>query len=312
VEGKVHEHIARAMYYFSVHLLFASIVGCAAWVLTSLRGASATTKYWIWAVTVFNFVVPVGAIIDKLWAPHLGWAAPLAAIGGPVWDMTQGRTGLALALTWITGAFTMLVRLISRVRRERREVHVPADRHDVTSSFVADGIPVTFDSRHPVPAVGGVLYPRILLPIGIDRLLNRQELNAVLLHEVAHAKRRDNLIRLLYEVSLCALWFHPLIWLAGMRMALYRELSCDESVIQRAQGQALIRALAKLAVPEETTFLQATASSYLNHRLTRLAGSGQPAHRTASLLLTSLFAAVIVGGVVGTVAHTACCFVIRH
>jgi hypothetical protein len=66
VEGKVREHIARAMYYFSVHPLFASIVGCAAWVLTSVRGASATTKYWIWAATVFNLVVPVGAGIDKL------------------------------------------------------------------------------------------------------------------------------------------------------------------------------------------------------------------------------------------------------
>jgi beta-lactamase regulating signal transducer with metallopeptidase domain len=281
-------------------------------VLTSVGGASATTKYWIWVVTVFNFVVPVGAWIDKLWAPHLEWAAPLGAIGGPVWDMTQGWTALVLAVTWITGALTMLVRLISHLRRERREVRVPAERHDVTSSFVADGIPVSFDSRHPAPAVGGVLYPRILLPTGIDRLLNRQELNAVLLHEVAHAKRRDNLIRLLYEVSLCALWFHPLIWLAGMRMALYRELSCDESVIQRAQGQALIRALAKLAVPEETMFLQATASSHLSHRLARLAGSAQPAHRAASLLLTSLFAAVIVGGVFGTVAHTACCFVIKH
>ena len=308
----MHEHIARAMYYFSVHLLYASIVGCAAWVLTSFRRASATTKYWLWIVTVFNFVVPVGAGIDKLWAPHLAWAAPLGAIGGPVWDMTQGRAAVVLAVTWMTGALTMLVRLISHLRRERREVQVPADRHDVTSSFVADGIPVSFDSRHPAPAVGGVLYPRILLPTGIDRLLNRQELNAVLLHEVAHAKRRDNLIRLVYEVSLCALWFHPLIWLAGMRMALYRELSCDESVIQRAQGQALVRALAKLAVPEETMFLQATASSYLSHRLARLDGSAQPAHRAASLLLTSLFAAVIVGGVFGTVAHTACCFVLKH
>ena len=37
VEGNVHEHIARAMYYFSVHLLYASIVGSAAWVLTSIR-----------------------------------------------------------------------------------------------------------------------------------------------------------------------------------------------------------------------------------------------------------------------------------
>jgi beta-lactamase regulating signal transducer with metallopeptidase domain len=312
VEVNVHDHIARAMYYFSVHLLFASMVGSAAWVLTSIPGASATTKYWIWVVTACNFVVPVGAVVDKLWAPHLAWAAPLGVIGGPVWDMTQGRTAVVLAVIWITGALTMLVRLISRLRRDRREVQVPTNRHDVASSFVADGIPVSFDSKHPAPAVGGVLYPRILLPIGIHRLLNRQELDAVLLHEMAHAKRRDNLIRLLYEVWLCALWFHPLIWLAGMRMALYRELSCDESVIQRAQGQALVRALAKLAVPEETMSLRAAASSHLSHRLARLAGSAKPAHRAASLLLTSLFAAVIVGGVFGTVAHTACCFVLKH
>jgi hypothetical protein len=47
VEANVHEHIARAMYYFGVHLLYASIVAWAAWVLTSIRGASATTKYWL-------------------------------------------------------------------------------------------------------------------------------------------------------------------------------------------------------------------------------------------------------------------------
>lgn len=307
----MHEHIARTMYYFSVHLLYASIVGCAAWVLTSVRGASATTKYWIGVVTAFNFVVPVGAVIDKVWAPHLAWATPLGAIGDPVWGMTQGRTAVVLAVIWITGALTMLLRLISRLRRER-SVQLPAQRYDVTSCFVADGIPVSFDSRHPAPAVGGVLHPRILLPTGIDRLLNRQELNAVLLHEAAHAKRRDNLIRLLYEVSLCGLWFHPLVWLAGMRMALYRELSCDESVIRRAHGQALVRALAKLALPEETMFLRATASSHLSHRLARLAEPAPAPHRPVSILLTSLFAAVIASGVFGTVAHTACCFVLKH
>lgn len=308
----MHEHVARMMYYFSVQLLYASMVGCAAWALTSIRGASATTKYWIWVVTAFNFFVPAGAIIDKFWAPHLRWATPVGAIGGPVWDMTQGRAAVALATIWMTGALAMLVRLTLRLCREHREGRLPARHHDAISGFVTDGIPVSFDSRHPVPAVGGVLYPRILLPAGIDRLLNRQELNAVLLHELAHAKRRDNLIRLFYEVSLCALWFHPLIWLAGMRMALYRELSCDESVIRRAHGQALVQALAKLAVPEETMFLQATALSHVSYRLARLAKPAQATQRAASLLLTSLFAAVIVVGLFGTVAHTACCFVLKH
>jgi beta-lactamase regulating signal transducer with metallopeptidase domain len=111
---------------------------------------------------------------------------------------------------------------------------------------------------------------------------------------------------------LSALWFHPLIWLAGMRMALYRELSCDESVIQSAHGEALVSALAKLAVPEPAPFLQATASSHLSHRLARLAGPTPSTHRVASLLLTSLFAVVIAAGVFGTIAHTACCFLLKR
>lgn len=310
----MHEHIARAMYYFSIHLLFASIVATAAWVLTSILRASATTKYWIWAVTAFNFVVPSGALIDKLWARHLTWATPLGAIGGPVWDMTEGRTAVVLSVIWIAGTFVMLSRLVSRIRRECREAQAPAGLGGpgATSNFLVDGIPVSFGEEHPCPAVRGVLYPRILLPVGIDRLLNQREFDAVLIHEVAHARRRDNLIRLFYELSSCALWFHPLIWLAGARIALYRELSCDESVIRRARGQELVSALAKLAVPEQVGVLQATASSHLSYRLALLAGPAKTTSRAASLLLTSLFAIAIAGGIFQTIAHTACCFVLKR
>jgi len=310
----VHEHIARAMYYFSVHLLYASTVGLAAWVLTTIPGASATTKYWIWVVTAFNFVLPAGAFIDKLWALHLTWATPLGAIGGPIWDVTEGRRAVVPGMIWIAGALFMLMRLASRLRSERRETQAPARRSDrgIASRLETDGIPVSFGERHQFPAVRGVLYPRIVLPTGLDRLLNQREFDAVLLHELAHARRHDNLIRLLYEVSLCALWFHPLVWLAGARMALYRELSCDESVIRRAHGQALVSALAKLAVPDQALFLQATASSHLSYRLARLAGSAQTTNRAPSLLLTSLFAAVMAASIYGTIAHTACCFLLKR
>jgi beta-lactamase regulating signal transducer with metallopeptidase domain len=148
-----------------------------------------------------------------------------------------------------------------------------------------------------------------LLPAGIDHLLSRHELNAVLMHELTHARRRDNLIRLVHEVSLCLLWFHPLVWFVGSRLALYRELSCDDSVIQNHRGKDLISALAKLAAPTHAFTLQAGASSFLRRRLARLAGRPQRQYRLASAALCLTFAAALFGGVLETVAHTACCFV---
>lgn len=307
----MHEHIARTMYYFSIHLIYASAVGVAAWLLTSIRGGSATTKYWIWVATAFNFVVPIGAGIDKLWAPHLTWAAPLGIIGGPVWDITQGWSAVGLAAVWMIGAVAMSVRLIVQIRQARKIEMSAVHGRGMTSNFLADGIPISF-AKYPAPTVNGVFRPHILLPTGIDRLLDEREFRAVLLHEVVHARRHDNLIRLFYELSLCALWFHPLIWLAGARMALYRELSCDESVIRDAHGEALVSALAKLAVPEKPIFLQATVSSHLSYRLTRLQQAAIRQPRGATLMISSLFAAIIFAGILETVAHTACCFILKR
>ena len=310
----MHEHVARTMYYFGIHMLYASIVACAALTLTSIRGGSATTKYWIWVVTTLNFMVPTGALIDRLWAPHLTWAVPLGIIGDAAWNLTQGRTAAVLALVWVLGATALVMRLVLRIRAGRREDQSFMDLQERSGveSFLADGVPVNFDDRYSTPAVQGVLRPRISLPNGLDRLLSQQELDAVLMHELAHARRRDNLISLLYEVAACVLWFHPLVWLAGARMSLYRELSCDESVIENAHGRALVSALAKLAAPEKGLFLQTAASSHLSYRLDRLVGPPQQANRAASMLLSILFVALLSAGIFETVAHTACCFVLKR
>jgi beta-lactamase regulating signal transducer with metallopeptidase domain len=253
-------------------------------------------------------------VIDKLWAPHLSWARPLAAIGGPIWDLTEGRMAVVLAVIWIAGVLLMLMRLMFRLHKDHRDTQALASRGEpvIRSGFVAHGIPVSFDGKYPSPAVRGILSPQILLPLGVDRLLDQREFQAVLIHELAHARRRDNLIRLFYEISLCALWFHPLIWLAGARLALYRELSCDECVIQKAHGRALVSALAKLAVPEQEGFLQATATSHVSYRLALLTGLAEPANRMANFILISLFAAFAGAGIFQTIAHTACCFTLRH
>ena len=307
------EHITRAMYYFQVHLLYASMVAVAAWILTSFRHGSATTKYWIWVGTALNFILPIGAILDKLWSSHLSWARPLSFVGDAAAGVTQNRFAPLLFALWLVGAGLMSTRLWLRLRAERRLPRpASSDRlHHARPKFLAYGFPVQFTDSRQAPAVGGVLRPHISLPQGIDQLLTDDELNAVLMHELTHARRRDNLIRLIYEFTLCALWFHPLVWVTGSRLALYRELSCDEPVIRSAHGKELLSALSKLANPEHAFLLQASASSFLSYRLARLSGPLQPTRSRTSFLLSVAFAAVLLGGVLETVAHTACCFVAK-
>jgi beta-lactamase regulating signal transducer with metallopeptidase domain len=298
------EHIVQAFYYAAIHLTFASIVCLAALALTSGSRGSATTKYWIWAAASVNFFLPLGAILDRLLATHLSWARPIGIIGGPMNDMLQNAAAAALlAVVWLLGATLMLVRLCRRILAER------GSTREERPGFLAHGVPVQFAANGQGPEMAGVLRPRISLPDGIDRFLSEPEINAVLIHELTHARRRDNLTRLIYEAGLCVLWFHPLVWLAGSRLALYRELSCDERVIQSGHGGDLVSALTKLANPERTLLQQTTASSFLSHRLARLAAAQpQPMCRARSTLMTAVFAAVFLAGVFETVAHTACCF----
>jgi len=311
----MHEQITRTMYYFGVHLLFASLVCLAAWVLTSVPRGRATTKYWIWVATALNFISPLGALVDEFGQPHLSWARPLPLIGSPAATLTEGSLAVVLFAIWFGGAALMFTRLCLRLRADHRNAGGAHSRVALNpkAGLMIQGVPVRFSEKQETPAVDGLLRPSISLPSGIDRLLNREELDAVLVHELRHAKRRDNLIRLIFEMGRCVLWFHPLIWVAGTRLALYRELSCDESVIQSARGEDLISALAKLAGPEKGgVLLQATASSLVRHRISHLAADQEPASATAGGLLAAAFCVVLLAGIFETVAHTACCFMGGH
>jgi BlaR1 peptidase M56 len=246
-----------------IHLIYASIVWLAAFLLTSLRG-SATVKYWIWVVTSLNFMLPLVLIPARSWPATVSWFTPRQEFNG------ISITAPLIAL-WAAGAMVMLVRLSIRIRNK--------------------GGPAT-------PAVVGLVRTRISLPDNIDCVLTQEELEAVLSHERRHAKRHDNLIRLFYELALCLFWFHPLMWIAGSRLALYRELSCDEAV---SDGDGLLSALEKLASPENEPLLHATASSFVADRLAYLIAPHR-ASRIANALVAAIFAAVLVAAIVAPIA----------
>ena len=306
----MHEYLARPFYYLGVHFYYASLVWCAAWILTLMIRGSATAKYWVWVATLLNFSLPLGAVLDKSLARYLLWARPLGVIGDAGLRIAENAT--LVGTIWFLGAMLMAARLYLRIRAEHRDTQSGQRTVHSVRSFFVEGIPVRFAPSWDSPVVDGVLRPEICLPEGIDRLLTKSELNAVVLHELTHARRRDNLIWLIHEIGLCLLWFHPLAWATGSRLALYRELSCDEAVIQSGHGEKLVSALAKLAHPAQPFLLQATVTSFMGHRLARLAAV-QPQRTSclASALLTATFGAVLAAGVFATVSHTACCWVAR-
>jgi hypothetical protein len=283
------EEAARVSQSIEVHLFFASIVWLAASLLTAMPRGSATTKYWIWVVTSLNFLLPLSAVPARLWPSTVAWFPPgrvIAAVTNRVPGAPATIALIVLLVLWSLGCVVMMVRLCLRIRDGRRDVQAAAGKRG--------------------PAVDGLLRPRISLPDGIDRLLTRDELHAVFIHERRHARRRDNLIRLIHEVSLCILWFHPLVWSIGSRLALYRELSCDEAVAHRGLGKDLVSALAKLVTPHDTLLLQSRASSFLTHRLARLNDDPLPrSFAVANTMLALAFVAVLLAAVIGPVAQSA-------
>jgi len=306
----VHEHVGPAVYYIEVHLLYASIVCLAAWVLTSVWSGSAAWKYWIWVATLLNFILPFGGFVDRFGASPVSWATQLPGLDEVGMGISRhlAAGGMLLAV-WLCGAVFMAARLIARVRSDRGNTVTAAG---LTPSFLAQGVPVRLSLTGQEPSVAGVLRPYISLPLGVDRLLSKKELDAVLLHEITHAKRRDNLIGLLYEIALCGLWFHPLVWLTGFRLAMFRELSCDDSVIERARGAYLVTAIAKLAAPGKPSSLRAGAATFFGQRLTRLtAARPQRTSRAADSLLVVVFGAIFLACVIETIAHTGSCFKIH-
>lgn len=95
-----------------------------------------------------------------------------------------------------------------------------------------------------VPMVIGHMKPLILIPIGMLTALPPAEVEAILIHEMAHIYRRDYLVNLLQSLMEIIFFFNPaILWLSDL-IRRERENCCDDIAIAETDDKlSYIRAL---------------------------------------------------------------------
>ncbi len=82
-----------------------------------------------------------------------------------------------------------------------------------------------------VPMVLGHFRPFILVPVGLLAGLPAEQVEAILLHELAHIRRCDYIVNLLQRSVEGLFFFHPAIWWISHVIRAERENCCDDVVV---------------------------------------------------------------------------------
>lgn len=177
--------------------------------------------------------LPLGYITDAL-----GVVLPSVAVpeGRPIdLELRSFFGSMAIAL-WAIGALVIVgqyaVQVLRRSHLSSRSTQVVDHRRHVLASLCAArsfrrDVLLKECSGLAIPITWGYLHPVVLLPT--DSIgWTRETLGNVLRHELAHAARGDEVLRLLATAACAVWWFHPWVWQAAHRMRLEQERSCDD------------------------------------------------------------------------------------
>ncbi len=161
------------------------------------------------------------------------------AVAAPALAWSFNLVQIAL-LIWAAGFLFVLARLAFgtlRMRRITRAAECLTDYHWSAMTSRLRGqldlpahISLYASDEVALPVTWGVLRPVIVLPADANDWSGEWR-RIVLLHELAHIKRRDCLTQMLANVACALYWCNPLVWVAAWQMRKLREQACDDEVL---------------------------------------------------------------------------------
>ncbi|MGQ0647535.1 MAG: M56 family metallopeptidase [Gemmatimonadaceae bacterium] len=161
--------------------------------------------------------------------PARSGAQPPAAPALSGWQLALRVWAVAAAglCAWLIFGFLSVRRIVRRGRvLEGRDWSGPL--YEIADRLGMDEAPRLIRSDDvKMPFACGLVAPTIVLPADSDSWIAERR-SAVLMHELAHIKRRDLLGHTLGRLACAIYWFHPLVWTAARRLRIESERACDD------------------------------------------------------------------------------------
>jgi beta-lactamase regulating signal transducer with metallopeptidase domain len=215
--------------------------------------------------------------------PRSSSAAMEEAVEHPLIRIRSGKILAAIEILWALLSMMMLARLAGGYRELRRlkSGATPAPDHwdlRLRRLCATNGIRrqtrLLISSHVAGPMSLGFLDPAILIPRAFLDTLSDSELEHIVLHELAHLRRRDDWTNLAQRLIEAVLPIQPAVYWLGHRMSLEREMACDDWVIA-ATGTAKPYAASLTKVAELSQFgpagiLAASAAGNRSHLFRRV------------------------------------------
>ncbi|HEV7860066.1 MAG TPA: M56 family metallopeptidase [Pyrinomonadaceae bacterium] len=143
-------------------------------------------------------------------------------------------------ILWMLGVAAMLARLarsyLSLRRHKRTSEPLAGDYqerlgHWLKTCAIGRRVSLRGSEKINVPLMLGLRETVILFPERLASELASDEFDQVLLHELAHARRRDDWTNLLQKLFEACFFFHPVVWWTGRQLNAEREMACDQWVV---------------------------------------------------------------------------------
>lgn len=179
-------------------------------------------------------------------APANTYGAATVAMPTQVGFLQQFVIGLErysgiILLVYSIGVVVMLVRFALNLRQIKVLKHTGiaaphAELNELVEYWqdrigISRKVSLMLSSKVDVPMMLGIIRPVILLPVASVNNLSIDQLEAILMHELAHIRRNDYLLNILQTAGETILFFNPFVWLISAEIRKEREHCCDELVV---------------------------------------------------------------------------------